>query len=202
MRNSGSASTSTLQAADATVRAALADACERELKAAAAAAGDYDGSISPDLSSALQDDVQRLADLDAAWRLASNPPPLPLAAPEPLDLRDLPDPVDPLLPNIDGRLESDRRDDIEQSLRLLGSHYGEMEEGDARGGVPCSNDGGASSLQHPAAVSSNGEEVPVGMTHDEVQRFLEGYSRQRTILLFRLEKKRILSRCAQLLRSR
>ena len=136
VRNSGSASTSTLQAADATVRAALADACERELKAAAAAAGDYDGSISPDLSSALQDDVQRLADLDAAWRLASNPPPLPLAAPEPLDLRDLPDPVDPLLPNIDGRLESDRRDDIEQSLRLLGSHDGEMEEGDARGGSP------------------------------------------------------------------
>ena len=34
VRNSGFASTSTLQAADATVRAALADACERELKAA------------------------------------------------------------------------------------------------------------------------------------------------------------------------
>lgn len=189
------------QTAEAVARAALADACERELQAMAA--GGFDRGLPT--STPTPDDVQLLADLEASVQRALNPPPLP---PPPPPLTDCtatePDLSDPsLLLTTDGNGRSASEND---SMVLRGQESSMEATSEAQNIGPYSgdnsNDDNASSSvpdQLVAPSSAEGKDASIELTPEEVQHLLEGFPRKRTLLLFRIEKRKILTRCAQLL---
>ena len=176
------------QIADVVARAALADACERELHAMAV--GGFDRG-NPTSTLTTLDDVQQLADLDAAVQRALNPPP-----PPPLSDCAESDPSNYLF-TVDGSGQTAAQSDY-AILEGQGSSVEATTEAQNMVVGPCSrssDEDDASSVPDPSSAESI--DASIEMNPEEVQDLLEGFPRRRTLLLFRIEKRRILMRCAQ-----
>ena len=155
----------------------------------------------------MQEDLQALADLEAtSLNIALHPSPLQpdtLVSVHRTDLTDqMSDRTDMNLSDLtDAYLPTDV---LAQPGGLEGVHHRDgvgtdLLESEAVSNFSC-EDGGDEAhelLDYSDAIS----DTMTAMTADEVQRFLERYPRQRTILQFRIEKKKALMRCAQILRS-